>query len=313
MFSYGPDGAILSTAVASYNTFPYDPRERKWYEDAAAAETATWCSLFPVSPVVPPATIPGLSYATPFYSASDELIGVCASDIDSTLVNEALAPLGAADMSTVVYAVESDTLYLLGSSIGEHSGIENNEISSVRDADNWVIRKSARAVIDGSTFRADGSYTVAADSDGSALCVQLKTYLDDVSGTTGWKVVAAVQSSSCGAEYTTPLSEVAVRMMEEVTNILRAVESLPRILNFQSGSDIFAPLDAPILDTSEPGLDSLSRQSTWAVAHSSAHMHPFLVSCARCRISTSLLTAVSTGLCGDSICIRRNLSGLCVH
>lgn len=206
MYSYGSFGQVSEGTVATYNTFPYDPRERAWYMAAESSQKGVWCPIFPVSPVVPPATIPGLSFATPFYAPTGDLIGVCASDIDSRNVIDVLAPLAESDMSTVVYVVEDSTLYLLGSSIGEHSSITDNDISVVMDAKNWIIRKSANTVIQNSEFLADGSYFVEDLEEGGALCVELSTYSDSMSGTTAWKLVSVVIADTCSSNYERPLS-----------------------------------------------------------------------------------------------------------
>ena len=279
VYSYGPFGQVTENAVATYNTFPYDPRERAWYMAAESSQKAVWCPIFPVSPVVPPATIPGLSFATPFYAPSGDLIGVCASDIDSRQVIDVLAPLAEDDMSTVVYVVEDATLYLLGSSIGEHSSITENTISAVTDANNWIIRESAKAVIQNSEFLADGSYVVEVVDEGGVLCVELSTYSDNMSGTTAWKLVSVIMADTCGSNYERPLSESSKLMLSEASRIFEAVASLPGVLNFQSGSSIDAPLSWPILDsTTEPPMEGSSQQSIWAVTNSAVDMSAFLVS-----------------------------------
>jgi hypothetical protein len=283
VYSYGPNGAVTSDTTAAYNTFPYDPRERAWYMAAESAGKGIWCPIFMVSPVVPPATIPGLSFATPFYSATGELQAVCASDIDSRNVIDVLAPLAQADMSTLVYVVEDTTLILLGSSIGEHSTYSDGAISPATEANNWIIKQSATALLeaDGVTFKADGAYTVQVDgSDDDFLCVQLTSYSDSASSTTLWKIVAVVQSDECdaGDDYERPLGETAAMMLADTAQILSAVGSLSEVLNFHSGSSITAPLsDSVLARTTEPAISGISQQSTWALTNSVIDLADVLV------------------------------------
>jgi hypothetical protein len=220
------------------------------------------------SPLLPPVYIPGFSFVSPFYSRVDgALEGICGSETDIRKINELLSQY--ADKHSLVYIVEASSLYLIGSSIGEHSTYNAESIVyNVTDAKNPIIRNTASELLfTDSTFKPDGSYTM--DISGETYCFELLSFSDSISYTLDWKIVAVDNSEGCEEvkSYERTIAQASRYMRHDVQSIFDGMAYIPAAIDFLSGSMVTSPLSTTTIamhpEPGEEGQGTTTQQSLW--------------------------------------------------
>lgn len=121
---------------------PYDPRVRPWYESVKAKGEPTWSKIYPDFET----RLPTVTAAAPvFRENSDELLGVCATDIilseelNTFLRSLTISPNGLAfivEESGALIASSTEEPILAGEG-------DNTELIKAQDSENPVIRATA--------------------------------------------------------------------------------------------------------------------------------------------------------------------------
>lgn len=243
----------------------YSATSRPWYTQTVSRGKLGWSTVFTFATSNGNQQVTGVTLSGPWYQGNtNTVVGVVAVDVDYTQITPILQKY-ALD-GTVTYLVETSSYDLVASSTGEIP-VSGSTVILCTAAKNPTVKNTCTYLTGstfGSTWAPDGNYQ--ANIGGVSYVMNIASITDPQTNTLAWKMIVVGFSSSLPTtNYIPSMQESLLYTITDIQNRMSTIQTIPTYMEFLSGAHPTAPLDANIIQRTDPALTGITQQASWSV------------------------------------------------